>query len=120
MSSFKHSLPDDEKIVLDSLLKALRPFRELNSTMPLQYVSTFLLVAAEEGLNVSEYAKRAGTSQSLMTRHLLDLGKVNRYHKAGFGLVEVHDDLMDRRNKRNQLTAKGQRLVGQIFGALKR
>jgi DNA-binding MarR family transcriptional regulator len=128
MSSFKHALPEsqsrtgqsagDEKPVLASLLKALKPFRELNPTMPLQYVSTFLVVAAEENLNITEYAKRAGTSQSLMTRHLADIGAVNRYHKAGFGLVEAHYDLMDRRNRLIRLTAKGQRLVGQIFGAL--
>src|SRR5260370_34326929 len=108
MSSIKHSLPesqsrngpsaksaDDDK-VLANLLKALKPFRALRETMPLQYVSTFLLVASEEGLNVSTYAKRAGTSQSLMTRHLADLGTVNRYHEDGFGLVEAYHDLMDR------------------------
>ena len=130
MSSFKHSVPesqsrngqsaksaDDDK-VLANLLKALKPFRALRETMPLQYVSTFLLVASEEGLNVSTYAKRAGTSQSLMTRHLADLGTVNRYHEDGFGLVEAYYDLMDRRNRLIRLTAKGQRLVGQIFGAL--
>ena len=101
MSSFKRSLPelqsrnsqsaksaDDEKKVLASLLKALKPFRAYGHTMPLQYVTAFLLVATDENQNVSEYAKRAGTSQSLMTRHLADLGAVNRYHEEGFGLVE--------------------------------
>jgi DNA-binding MarR family transcriptional regulator len=120
MSSFKHSLPDNEKMVLASLLKALKPFRELDPTMPLQYVTAFLQVAVKEGQTVSEYARLLGTSQSLMTRHLADLGEINRYHEAGFDLVEAKTDPMDRRNKRNQLTAKGQRLVGQIFGALTR
>jgi len=131
MSSFKRSLPelqsrnsqsaksaDDEKKVLASLLKALKPFRAYRNTMPLQYVTAFLLVATDENQNVSEYAKRAGTSQSLMTRHLADLGAVNRYHEEGFGLVEGYDDIMDRRNRLIRLTAKGQRLVGQIFGSL--
>jgi DNA-binding MarR family transcriptional regulator len=86
--------------------------------MPLQYVTAFLLVATDENQNVSEYAKRAGTSQSLMTRHLADLGAVNRYHEEGFGLVEGYDDIMDRRKRLIRLTAKGQRLVGQIFGSL--
>ena len=118
MSSFKQSVPDDEKAVLIRLLKALKPFHELNPTMPLQYVSAFLQVAINEGQNVSEYARRLGTSQSLMTRHLADIGEINRYHEAGYGLVEAKDDVMDRRNRRNQLTAKGQRLVGQLLGAL--
>jgi DNA-binding MarR family transcriptional regulator len=131
MNSFKQSVPetpsrhgssaksvDDEKRVLASFLKALKPFRALRQTMPLQYVTAFLLVASDENQNVSEYAKRAGTSQSLMTRHLADLGTVNRYHEEGFGLVEGYDDAMDRRNRLIRLTAKGQRLVGQIFGSL--
>jgi DNA-binding MarR family transcriptional regulator len=118
MSSFKQSVPDDEKIVLISLLKALKPFRELDPTMPLQYVTAFLQVAIKEGQTVSEYAHMLGTSQSLMTRHLADIGSINRYHEAGYNLIEAKTDLMDRRNKRNQLTAKGQRLVGQLLGAL--
>jgi DNA-binding MarR family transcriptional regulator len=118
MSSFKQTVPDDEKAVLVSLLKALKPFRELDSTMPLQYVTAFLQVAIKEGQTVSEYAKTLGTSQSLMTRHLADIGQINRYHEAGYDLVEAKSDLLDRRTKRNQLTAKGQRLVGQLLGAL--
>jgi DNA-binding MarR family transcriptional regulator len=118
MSSFKQSIPDDEKALLMSLQKALKPFHELNSTMPLQYVTAFLQVAIKEGQTVSEYARILGTSQSLMTRHLADIGKINRYHETGYDLVEAKNDLMDRRTKRNQLTAKGQRLVGQLLGAL--
>jgi hypothetical protein len=56
MSRFE-SLPGDEKAILAGLLKALKPFHDLNSTMPLQYVTAFLSVARNEGLNVTEYAK---------------------------------------------------------------
>jgi DNA-binding MarR family transcriptional regulator len=118
MSRVDQSVPDDEKAALASLLKALKPFRELNSTMPLQYVTAFLSVANKEGQNVTAYAKLVGTSQSLMTRHLADLGEINRYHEPGYGLVEAKTDTMDRRNKLIYLTAKGQRLVGQLIGAL--
>lgn len=118
MNSLKQVMPDDEKAVLTSLLKALKPFHDLNSTMPLQYVTTFLQVAIDEGKTVSEYAELSGTSQSLMTRHLLDLGKINRHHEAGHDLVEARHGLMDRRTKHTQLTAKGHRLVGQLLGAL--
>ncbi len=69
----------------------------------------------EEGKTVTEYAEITDVSQSLMTRHLADLGKINRYHEAGYDLIEAKTDPMDRRTKRNQLTAKGQRLVGQIL-----
>jgi DNA-binding MarR family transcriptional regulator len=116
MSSFKHS---DEKKVLANLLKALKPFKRLRDTMPLQYMRTFILIAREEGLNVSTYAKRADISQSLMTRHLADLGKTNRYHKPGFGLVEQYEDFQDRRNSLIRLTVKGQHVVSEMCEAFK-
>ena len=88
--------------------------------MPLQYVTTFLLVCTEENLNVTEYAKRAKISQSLMTRHLADLGEVNRYHEKGFGLVEAYDDLMDRRNRLVRLSPQGKSVVRDMCEALHR
>ena len=114
----KQSISAAEKTTLKAALNALKPFRKLRDTMPLQYVTAFLLVATDEDQNVSEYAKRAGTSQSLMTRHLADLGMVNRYHEEGFGLVEAYDDLMDRRNRLIRLTPKGRSLVWEICEAL--
>ena len=88
--------------------------------MPLQYVTAFLLVAMEEGQTVGEYARRLGISASLMTRHLSDLGDTNRYHDAGFGLVEHYDDPKDKRYRYVRLTPKGRGVVGQIVRALSR
>ena len=85
--------------------------------MPLQYVQAFLLAATEENLNVSTYATRAGTSQSLMTRHLLDLGEVNRYHEEGMGFVEAYRDMMDRRQRPDPPDGQGQ---GRRFGNVRR
>ena len=106
--------------VLKNMHRALEPFRELRGTMPLQYVTAFLLVATEEHQNVSDYAELAGTSQSLMSRHLGDIGETNRYHKPGFGLIEDYADLMDRRNSLIRLSPKGRHVVEQICEALKR
>lgn len=119
MSNIKPSVSDAQRGTLEKLNRALEPFRAERGTMPLQYVTAFLLVATDEHLNVSEYAKRAGTSQSLMTRHLADLGEVNRYHEEGLGLVEGYDDLMDRRNRLIRLTAKGKSIAWKVCEALK-
>src|SRR6266481_2451495 len=108
--SLKKTIPADQQALLKKIRSSLKPFKTLRDTMPLQYVRTFLLVAGEEGENVSTYAKLAGTSQSLMTRHLYDLGEVNRYHEEGFGLVEQYDDPKDRRNRLMHLTVKGKAL----------
>lgn len=120
MATGKQSSTPEERGVLLNTLKALEPFKNLRETMPLQYVTAFFLVATEEGLNVTEYARRAGISQSLMTRHLADLSDTNRYHEPGFGLVERFEDVMDRRNTLVRLSAKGKGIVGQIVRAHKR
>jgi DNA-binding MarR family transcriptional regulator len=119
MPSIKSSVSTEQRVVLKSQLNALKSFREVRATMPLQYVTAFLLVATEEHLNVTEYAKRAGTSQSLMTRHLADLGSVNRHHEEGYGLVEGYDDLMDRRNRLIRLSPKGKHVVWEMCEAFK-
>jgi DNA-binding MarR family transcriptional regulator len=111
-------VPADQVATLKNALKALKPFIDLRDTMPLQYVRAFLLVATEEGLNVSEYAKRAGTSQSLMTRHLADLGEINRYHEEGFGLVEQYSNVMDKRDRLMRLTTKGKHVARVMCDAL--
>jgi DNA-binding MarR family transcriptional regulator len=119
MTQTKSELPPDQHVTLRAYNEALKPFHKLRDTMPLQYVSTFLLIAADEHQNVTEYAKRSKISQSLMSRHVADLGAVNRYHKKGFGLVELYEDVMDRRNKLVRLTAKGKDIVGEMCEAFK-
>jgi len=109
-----------ESGIFKSMLNALKPFRAERKNMPLQYVAAFMHVASEEGLNVTEYAKRAGVSQSLMTRHLQDLGEVNRHHEDGMGFVEADGDLMDRRNSLIRLTAKGKKVAREISEAFAR
>jgi DNA-binding MarR family transcriptional regulator len=119
MDGIEQSLSDDEiTSTLSNFGAALKPFFKLRPTMPLQYVTAFLLVAAEEGLNVTEYARRAGISQSLMTRHLADIGKENRYHEPAFGLVEQFDAPRDKRQRLMRLTTKGKGVVVRILGAL--
>jgi DNA-binding MarR family transcriptional regulator len=120
MSNFNRSLSDGEKAALSNLEAALKPFFKLRATMPLQYITAFLRVARKEGQTVTELARGAGISASLMTRHLADLSQKNRYHEDGYDLIESELDPMDRRTKRQRLTAKGQRLVGQLLGALTR
>jgi DNA-binding MarR family transcriptional regulator len=107
----------DNVSLLKSTLEALNLFKNLRDTMPLQCVAAFLLVASEEGLNVNAYAKRAGIRPPLMTRHLADLGTTNRYHEAGFGLVEQYDNVLDRRERLIRLTAKGRNMVREICEA---
>lgn len=110
-------LTEDESKSVKAILGAHEPFRALRSTMPLQYITAFLLVAEEEGLGVVDYAKRAGVSTSVMSRHLLDIGERDRYMEEGFGLVTSRANPMELRKHEFYLTDKGRALVHQITRA---
>jgi DNA-binding MarR family transcriptional regulator len=119
-ANFRQSLAEPEKEAMARLMGALEPFRALRGTMPLQYVFAFLLVALEEGEGTSEYARRAGVSQSVMSRHLLDIGDRNRHMMEGFGLITQRQDPMNLSKHQCMLTPKGRALAHQIVRALGR
>lgn len=107
-------LGEGDKRAVKGLLGALEPFKELRGTMPLQYVTAFLMVAQEEGLGVGDYAERAGVSVSVMSRHLLDIGERNRMMEEGFGLVTYRPNPMELRKHEYMLTDKGRALIHRI------
>jgi DNA-binding MarR family transcriptional regulator len=111
-------LSDDEKKAARSLLAAFGLFRDIRKTMPLQYVTAFLQVAREEGLGVSEYAERAGVSVSVMSRHLLDIGKRNRSMEEGFGLVTYRENPLELRKHEYTLTPTGRFLMKKLVSAI--
>ena len=110
MVSFK-KLSEDDRDAVKRLLNCLDVFKSLRGTMPLQYVMAFLLVAEEEGLGVIDYAKRAGVSVSVMSRHLLDIGDRNRHMAEGFGLVTHRANPMELRKHEYFLTEKGRQIL---------
>lgn len=114
------SIDSDAKQYVRRLLLAMQPFQELRHDMPLQYVMTFLLVAEEEGLGITEYAKRADVAQSVMSRHILDLGDRDRKKAEGFGLVHTSVDPMELRKKRVYLTDKGRVIWRRMQRAIER
>jgi hypothetical protein len=91
-------------------IQAFELFRKIRPTMPLQYVYTFLLVATHEGMTVTELSKLAEVAQTVMSRHLLDLGDRNRYMEDGMGLVTMKPDRMDMRRHQVILTPQGRAL----------
>src|SRR5262249_52961060 len=108
-------LDDERKQGAWALHEALAMFtRELRVDMPLQYVTSFLLVAMDEGKGVGEYAERAGVSKSVMSRHLLDIGPRMRNQSTGFGLVETRTNPEDYRAHSVYLTAKGRAMMERI------
>jgi DNA-binding MarR family transcriptional regulator len=119
MPEFKPTLTEEEKGYARALMLALEPFREIRGTMPLQYVYTFLMVATDEGKGGTEYAKDAGVSPTVMTRHLLDIGDRNRSMEEGFGLITQERDRNDLRRHHARVTPQGKALVRRFMNALK-
>ena len=111
-------LSDADKKTVRNLLDALSSFRDIRKTIPLQYVTAFLLVANEEGLGVGDYAQRAGVGVSVMSRHLLDIGERNRHMAEGFGLVTYQANPFELRKHEYTLTDKGRALVNKLASAL--
>lgn len=119
MSTFKPTVTEQEKAYARSLRLALEPFRQLRGTMPLQYVYTFLLVIENEGESVTDYAQMADVPQTVMTRHLLDIGDRNRAGEEGFGLVTQERDRKDLRKHHAKVTSIGHALFHRVMTALK-
>jgi len=82
--------------------------------MPLQHAYAFLLVAFEEGRSVTEYAKRVGVTQAVMTRILFSLGSSSQGRAPGYGLVQQAIDPKDSRRTQTFLSAKGKVLKQEI------
>lgn len=87
--------------------------------LPVGKVISLLTVALKEGLTVDEYAKRAGISATTMSRHLLDLGPVDRNGAPGRGLVDGRTNITNQREKIYGLTPKGRELLAKVIGGLR-
>ena len=118
MSTAAPSVSSEQRDALHVLANTFEVFRLVNPVMPLQLAFTFLLVAQEEGLGVSDYAQKAGVPQSVMSRHIADLGEHNRRHEKGLELLANKTDVMDRRRTQVLLTPKGRAVVAQLHRAL--
>lgn len=115
MANSNTLLPDEERRSASSLLSALEPFRDIRSDMPLQYVTTLLLVATGEGKSVNEYARRAGVSKSVMSRHILDLSIRLRSGEDGLGLLVSKPSPESLRQHEVYLTPRGRALLFRVL-----
>jgi DNA-binding MarR family transcriptional regulator len=110
-------MPDEVAETARRLARGIQLFMGHESSMPLQYMNAFLLVATDEGKSVNEYAKRSGVSMSVMSRHLLDIGDRNRHMEPGMGLVTSKPCPMELRKHEITLTPKGRTLLARIIQA---
>jgi DNA-binding MarR family transcriptional regulator len=111
----KSTTDDLQHQVLSRGLDFLDRMAAVRHTMPLQYMRTFMIVYLNPGLSVDELAKKAHVAQSVMSRHLRDIGPQNRHLEPGFGLIDISFHPTDMRKHIYVLTPKGKLLAQQLF-----
>ena len=104
-------------MTLDDAMRFVRAIRRIDSEMPLQQIHCLLIVAQEEdGISLSELARKAEIGIATASRYVAALGKINRHREEGFNLIEAFEDPMERRRKIIRLTPKGKAALKNILG----
>lgn len=105
---------------IQSFLWALQPLVGLRGSIPLSYVTTFLMVALEEGKGVNAYARAVGIGRGSMSRHLREIGRRAKNGGPGLGLVKVQPHPTDLQRCQVLLTDKGRSVSRTISQRLRR
>ncbi len=114
------NITPSDKRTTQALLWALKPLSNLRGSIPLPFVTSFLMVAADEGKGVNAYARAMGIHRAAMSRYLRDIGDRARNGGPGLGLVTVEDDPSDPVRSQVFLTPKGRSIAKQIFRQIRK
>lgn len=114
----KSLLTEEDKATAKAIFMAIDPLVKQAPNMTLQHFLSLLRVMMDEGKGVTEYAHEAGVYKTVMTRHLLDLGRRDRHGGEGLDLIYQKRDDKDLRINRAWATRKGVALVHNMRRAL--
>jgi DNA-binding MarR family transcriptional regulator len=104
-------------VKLDEVHRVLAGISAIDPEMPLQQARCLFIVAqSEEGMSLSDIAKKAGIGLATASRYIGALGKINRHREEGLQLIESFEDPMERRKKIIRLTIKGKTIIRKITG----
>lgn len=112
-------MDEEAKSQLRRLYKVLDAMRAIDSTMPVQTFAAFLVVALDEGINVSKIGEKIGIAQSSASRNIATLSDWDYTKKTGLKLVEYRQDPMNLTTKTVHLSNKGSKLVNDMLAAMK-
>lgn len=110
------STQQEKTMTLDDVLKIVIAFRELDPDIQFSVAQVFLMIAraGDEGVSLTDIADKANLGLSSVSRHVAALGKINRHHEEGLGLVQTHEDPMERRRRLCTLTPKGRAFLRKL------
>lgn len=103
---------------MTDLMRATVVLRNIDPDINLAQLQCLLVVSQEEkdGISITEIANKVGITLATASRYIAALGKTNRHHEDGFGLIETFEDPMERRRKIVRLTPKGKSLINKMLG----
>lgn len=103
-------------MTIQAVLRIVKKFRELDPDIQFSVAQVFLMVAeaGDEGVSLTDIADRGNLGLSSVSRHVAALGKINRRHEEGFGLIQTHEDPMERRRRLCTLTSTGKAFLHQL------
>lgn len=102
---------------LKKLQTILQELIAIDPEFPIQWVTVFAEIAAEEGISLKDISDRTGISMSVMSRTIGALSNARRMGKP-YGLIVVKLAKDDRRRKELFLSAKGKKLVERLEKAI--
>lgn len=104
-------------MTLEDAIKFLSGISAIDPEMPLgQAKCLFVVATSDEGMSLSDIAKKAQIGLATASRNIAALGKINRRREEGLQLIESFEDPMERRKKIIRLTAKGRTTIRNILG----
>lgn len=104
-------------IGIRDLFRRIEVFRELNSEMPMQTASIFLMIAMKPGVHQRDLPDLLGLSQASISRNLRVLGKVNRQGKPGLDLVEQRIGSLGGKTPELYLTSAGKVMARRLMSS---
>jgi DNA-binding MarR family transcriptional regulator len=109
----------EKRLTAIRLGNAVAMLQRLDKNMRMRCAWMFLLVGHQDGLTVSELAKRCGVRKTVASRYLSDLGAVDRHGKPGLGLVTLVLRVYgDRRQRHVHLTELVKELIREMAAPL--
>lgn len=99
------------------VIKLLSGLQRIDPEMPLQQaLCLFVISESEDGMSLTDIAKKVGIGLATASRYVSALGRVTRHRTEGLNFIESFEDPMERRKKIIRMTMKGKIALRNILG----
>jgi DNA-binding MarR family transcriptional regulator len=105
---------------INAFLKLLRELQKIDPEFPLQYAVCLAEIAMNEGLSMTDLARRTAMALSTVSRIVGALSKHRQSGAPPYGLVQVKICPSERRRKELFLTARGRAIIESIYDIMAR